>query len=663
MNPKDINNRPALTVGMATFEDYDGVYFTIQSLKLHHDVSDVELIVVDNSPNTEHGKHVKNLVENHSSVFHTSKYIPFEESTGTTQTRERVFRESSGFGVVCMDCHVLLVPNALHHLKQFYIDNPDSKDIITGPLLHDSATQVSTHFDLKFRSEMYGVWAHAFKCSNPTCSQMFNIRHPDGMMDPYKELIQYHDLLTGNNVGLSCPACNRELPSIPVIGHQQKLKEKNFKYVVTDYDPGIFEIPAQGLGFFSMLRKSWVGFNKHMRGFGAEEGYIHEKVRRNGGRALCHPALAWNHRFTRVHGVKYPLKRIDKVRNYVLTFNELELSLEPVHDHFVKSGLITEQQWSNLIADPIGYLSPESAHIKSLKGLALPKQNDLSMEDLYVWTCSVDRDLNKHLPTLKRLAEKVDSVVEVTKRRESTVAFVSAAPKELISYHKEVDQLVSRNLPNSILRDQIRTKIQIHEESPNGSIPETDLLFIDDQHNAEAINHQLNNWSSSVKRYIVLHDTVYHGRRGDNGKEGILVPLRNFVETNKEWFVCEHDPQQYGLTVLSRNKEDRPEQEIEMDWPRGWGVGTELKKLLSKIGIVATPNCKCNARAEEMDNRGISWCELNTALILEWLKEETENRGKSWSKTNATGAWTILKIAIRRAKKEKKRREKASLLV
>jgi hypothetical protein len=38
----------ALTIGMATYNDFDGVYFTIQALRLYQDLADTELLVVDN---------------------------------------------------------------------------------------------------------------------------------------------------------------------------------------------------------------------------------------------------------------------------------------------------------------------------------------------------------------------------------------------------------------------------------------------------------------------------------------------------------------------------------------------------------------------------------------------------------------------------------------
>lgn len=56
------------------------------------------------------------------------------------------------------------------------------------------------------------------------------------------------------------------------------------------------------------------------------------------------------------------------------------------------------------------------------------------------------------------------------------------------------------------------------------------------------------------------------------------------------------------------------------------GVGSELKKLLSSIGIRATPNCSCATRAREMDQRGVEWCEQNIDTIVGWLREEANKR-------------------------------------
>jgi hypothetical protein len=79
------------------------------------------------------------------------------------------------------------------------------------------------------------------------------------------------------------------------------------------------------------------------------------------------------------------------------------------------------------------------------------------------------------------------------------------------------------------------------------------------------------------------------------------------------------------------------------------GAGTELKKLLGLIGIKATPNCKCNARARRMDLEGIQWCKDNVELISGWLAEESANRGLPYI---ALAGRRLIKFAIRKAEKD-----------
>ena len=59
------------------------------------------------------------------------------------------------------------------------------------------------------------------------------------------------------------------------------------------------------------------------------------------------------------------------------------------------------------------------------------------------------------------------------------------------------------------------------------------------------------------------------------------------------------------------------------------GPGTQLKLLLAKIGITASPDCKCNSRAAYMDAKGCDWCESEEGMaeIMEFLREAAEERG------------------------------------
>jgi len=95
-----------------------------------------------------------------------------------------------------------------------------------------------------------------------------------------------------------------------------------------------FEIEMQGLGVFCSRRAAWPGFNPRLAGFGGEEGYIHEKIRRAGGRTLCLPFLRWLHRFNRPTGARYRNCWADRIRNYMLISDELGLDATPMIEHF-----------------------------------------------------------------------------------------------------------------------------------------------------------------------------------------------------------------------------------------------------------------------------------------------------------------------------------------
>ena len=81
------------------------------------------------------------------------------------------------------------------------------------------------------------------------------------------------------------------------------------------------------------------------------------------------------------------------------------------------------------------------------------------------------------------------------------------------------------------------------------------------------------------------------------------------------------------------------------------GPGTELKKLLSKIGIESTSGCKCSDRAKHMDymeRKDPGWTERNIEEIVDWMEQEAKKRKLPFIRLAAK---TLVKLAIRRAKK------------
>lgn len=84
--------------------------------------------------------------------------------------------------------------------------------------------------------------------------------------------------------------------------------------------------------------------------------------------------------------------------------------------------------------------------------------------------------------------------------------------------------------------------------------------------------------------------------------------------------------------------------------PQPSGPGTELKKLLGRIGITATPTCECNKKAAVMDFHGPKWCRDNLEMLVGWLREEAQKRRLPFS--DIVGRH-LLKYAIRQAEKKR----------
>jgi hypothetical protein len=274
--PALIRSAPELTIGMPTYNDFDGVYFTIQALRLYHDLDNVELLVVDNFGDP----HTRDFVQG----WVKGTYVLADDAAGTAYAKNMVFEKASGAAVLCCDSHVLFEAGVIARLKEFHRADPECADLLQGPLVYDDGVHISTHFEPVWREQMWGIWA--------TDSRGLD---PDG-------------------------------------------------------EP--FEIGMQGLGAFSCRVGAWPGFHPGFRGFGGEEGYLHEKVRRAGGRCLCLPWLRWAHRFGRPGGVPYPLTVEDKLRNYLLGYAELGLDPAPVLDHF--AGFLAPQRIQRVVAEAHG---------------------------------------------------------------------------------------------------------------------------------------------------------------------------------------------------------------------------------------------------------------------------------------------------------------------
>jgi hypothetical protein len=153
-----------LSIGMATYDDYDGVYFSIMALRLFHKeiAGDAEIIIVDNNPEGPCAAALKNI----ETWSGGSRYVPFGRQKGTA-ARDAIFRESSADFVLCMDSHVMFPPGVLRQLIDYISANPDTPDLLQGPLLYDNLLTFSTHMDPTWSAGMFGVWATDNRAQDP----------------------------------------------------------------------------------------------------------------------------------------------------------------------------------------------------------------------------------------------------------------------------------------------------------------------------------------------------------------------------------------------------------------------------------------------------------------------------------------------------------------
>ena len=255
-----------LTIGSAVYDDPQGIWYTYQSLRLNNNdiLQDLEFIVIDNNPSSKEGRATKEVCRKFG-----AKYIPYTKKT-TTACRNEIFSNATGLFTMSLDSHVLLEPDTIKKFIAYTEDNPETEDLLQGPMLHDSlgVGAMETHMKPEWRDDMFGIWSKDARGFNP------------------------------------------------------------------DNEP--FEIPMHGLGAFACKTDAWLKFFPLFKGFGGEEGYIHEKFRNAGRKTLCLPFFRWLHRFRVQESVTYPLKIEDRVRNYALGHLDNGKDVEEVRNYFLQ---------------------------------------------------------------------------------------------------------------------------------------------------------------------------------------------------------------------------------------------------------------------------------------------------------------------------------------
>lgn len=287
-----------ITVGMAGYQESDNLWFVLDSLRLYHGWG-FDIVVVDTTP----GSPVKFTEDKCRSM--SARYYHRPDLKGTAAPRDAVFRYSKTPWTCCIDSHVHLCSDWIKVAEWYAKKNPESVDLVQGPLIYDDHKNQSTHWQPTHPPSLTGTWDRY-------------------LVDKEGRTVRIS--FTGSEVIVSpSDGSNHKSYRLADLGVSNLEDAKKALGISSGTKP--FEIPLQGLGQFMMRTAAWPGFHPLHRGFGGEEGYIHEKVRQNGGKALCHPGLGWTHKFRWMESggppPPYPLESDHHLWNLLVGHREL----------------------------------------------------------------------------------------------------------------------------------------------------------------------------------------------------------------------------------------------------------------------------------------------------------------------------------------------------
>lgn len=499
-----------LTVGMAVYDDFDGVAFTLQALRMHDGNLVDEMIVVDNHPVGSHAEMTRQLCANTG-----ARYIPLPDPVGTSPPRQHLFDSASGDTVLCLDSHVLLWPGTIGAVREFFESPQRANDLLHGVIVFDplKPATCATHFADQWRREMWGTWA-----TDP--------RGTDPAGDPFE--------IPASGLGLF--ACRREA------------------------FPG-FNPHCRAFG-----GEEWY-IHEKVRAKGARV-WCHPRVRywHRFGRPKgpSYPLTQWHkvrNYILELQELGMPLDRLR--RHFVDGIGEQSDDGSPPEGPLTR---MPAETFNAIANDPINTVPPLPGSPKDTRsgcGGCRQSQEIRSVGDWYAVQVRQHPDLSEHLPRLREMAGQCDTVAELGNHSGgSTAAFLASGCRRLYSvgirqpaWQQAVHRALAEGDPEITILVGDSREIELPED--------VDLLFIDTVHRADYLMAELLRHHQRVRRWIVLHDTEIYGEfgeasEGDQRVPGLLPALRAFLADHPQWSVVAHDRRQYGLTVLSCADEDKP---------------------------------------------------------------------------------------------------------
>lgn len=199
------------------------------------------------------------------------------------------------------------------------------------------------------------------------------------------------------------------------------------------------------------------------------------------------------------------------------------------------------------------------------------------IKEKYTSLCNLTSDINEHLPTLYKYATECESILELGVRGcVSSWAFTYG----LLNNNKPKKYLLLNDLVNcdvfELLYKTSKLDIKISHEWKNDlelDIKENvDMTFIDTWHVYAQLKRELNKFSKTTNKYMIMHDTEVDGVYGEtirsywNANEqskssgfpveeincGLQKAIDEFLEINKDWKLKEQFKNNNGLTILEK---------------------------------------------------------------------------------------------------------------
>lgn len=186
-----------------------------------------------------------------------------------------------------------------------------------------------------------------------------------------------------------------------------------------------------------------------------------------------------------------------------------------------------------------------------------------SLQTLYESYCNYPSDINEHLPTLKKYADKCDHITEMGVREGvSFVALLNGKPKKMVGIDINLKEGVK--LIQELAESEGLNVEYIYGDTRSINIDPTDLLFIDTWHVYEQLKLELTFHHRKVNKYIILHDTTTYAYKNEKDfphwnpplvKQiqepiGLWPAVEEFIQENPNWIIKERFTNNNGLTIL-----------------------------------------------------------------------------------------------------------------